>query len=335
MSKRSIFTTVTPLPAGITRDSVISTLYDHTEMIDLNPLVIERHPVKPPANATPEEFHCLWYELTDRIQYLPGGLVTGKVSYHACFHNLPQGLQTHVYAPLGLNIKNKWTLGGSLPGEPKEPVELGIGVPKSGLWLREDVDMKCNVVMTSFVKKTLKKAHGTLVARLVEKAHLLDTSRHNSLLREQSTTWSQFSGTTGHDSATPPRPMDQTDGSVSPFQSSRVSYQSVESQNPHVSPYSDVDPAYQAANPYSQPARNSYQSTASYNQPQRHSYQEYPYAQPVRHSYQETIPPSQQAKSVYPVAELPSELPPHPTSMSTSSPPKIPPKEPVHAYEME
>ncbi|KAF7859693.1 hypothetical protein EAF04_008772 [Stromatinia cepivora] len=185
MSKRTVFTTVTPLPTGITRETVMETLRSHTEMIDLNPLVEERHPIKPPQNATAEEYHCLWYSLTDRVQYLPGGLMSGKVSYTCCFHDLENGLQTHCYAPMGLNIRGKWTLGGSLPGEPIAPVEMGAGVPLDGLWLREDVDMKCNIVMTSFVKKTLKKSHSALVERLVVKAQILDRSIKNSRLNEE------------------------------------------------------------------------------------------------------------------------------------------------------
>jgi hypothetical protein len=184
MSKRTVFTTITPLPSGVTRASVMETLYNHVEMIDLNPLVQSREPCKAPAFATAEEFHCQWYEITDKVAYLPGGMYSGKVVYYASFHNLSNGLQTHCYAPMGLNIKGKWTLGGSLPGEPKEAVELGLGVPKDGLYLREDVDMKCNVLLTGFVKKTTKKAHSHLVGRLVEKAHLLEAKAANDRYSE-------------------------------------------------------------------------------------------------------------------------------------------------------
>jgi hypothetical protein len=182
MSKRTVFTTLTALPPGISRDVVLSTLHDHLEMIDLNPLVEERHPIKAPPNATAEEYHCQWYSLTDRVEYLPGGLASGKINYNVCFHDLGMGLQTHCYAPMGLNIKGKWTLGGSLPGEPIAPVELGVGAPMQGLWLREDVDMKCNIMMTSFVKKTLKKAHSKLVDRLVVKAQIVDAAQKNEQL---------------------------------------------------------------------------------------------------------------------------------------------------------
>jgi len=167
-------------------------------MIDLNPLVEERHPIKPPPNASAEEYHCQWYSLTDRVEYLPGGLMAGKVSYNVCFHDLERGLQTHCYAPMGLNIKGKWSLGGSLPGEPIAPVELGLGAPLQGLYLREDVDMKCNIMMTGFVKKTLKKAHSALVDRLLVKAQIVDASLTNRRISEKAfnthlTTQSQFS----------------------------------------------------------------------------------------------------------------------------------------------
>ena len=110
--------------------------------------------------------------------------MSGKVSYNVCFHNLEMGLQTHCYAPMGLNIRGKWTLGGSLPGEPVAPVELGMGAPLEGLYLREDVDMKCNIMMTSFVKKTLKNAHASLVDRLLIKATIADASLSNQCIAD-------------------------------------------------------------------------------------------------------------------------------------------------------
>lgn len=160
----------------------MDTLRNHVEMIDLNPLVIERTTCKPPGFATPEEYHAIWYEITDRISYFPGA--KGKVTYHGCFNDLTDGLQTHVYAPLGLDIRSRWVLAGNLPHEPAAPVELGLGIPRQGLYLREDVQMRCNIMMTSFVKKTLKKAHSTLVDRLVEKAKIRQVDISNTHLSE-------------------------------------------------------------------------------------------------------------------------------------------------------
>ncbi|KAF3767605.1 hypothetical protein M406DRAFT_321632, partial [Cryphonectria parasitica EP155] len=167
MSKRTVFTTISPLPAGVSREVVIDFLHNHTEMIDLNPLVIERHPIEPPEGADLDEKTCVWYSLTDKIDYLPGGKVSGDVSYTCAFHDLPTGIQTHCRAPLGVDIRNRWTLNGTLPGEPPERPELGLGAPASGLYLREDCDLRCNILMTGFVKKNLKKSHAALVDRLV------------------------------------------------------------------------------------------------------------------------------------------------------------------------
>ncbi|GKT48682.1 uncharacterized protein ColSpa_08863 [Colletotrichum spaethianum] len=204
MSKRSTFTTISPLPAGITREAVLGFLHNHLEMIDLNPLIKERHLIPAPSHAPPEEHACAWYSLTDEISYLPGGMATGDVSYTCCFHNLPTGLQTHCYAPMGLEIRDKWTVAGCLPGEPVEPVELGIGAPLTGLYIREDVDMRCNVFTSSFVKKTLKKSHGLLVDRIKSKVQQASAAaahqRHSSQASQSGSDANGASNTPAHQS---------------------------------------------------------------------------------------------------------------------------------------
>lgn len=183
LEKQTVFTTITPLPSYITRETVVETLHDHKEMIELNPLVINHTQCRPSSSAPADEYHCIWYELTDRISYGPGGIISGKVSYKACFYDLPRGLQTHVYAPTGLDIRDKWSICGNMPGEPREQVELGLAdAPREGLYLREDIDMRCQIWATGFVKKTLRKSHAVLVQRLVLKADLLkDRSDQGSL----------------------------------------------------------------------------------------------------------------------------------------------------------
>ncbi|KAM4060369.1 hypothetical protein HRG_002061 [Hirsutella rhossiliensis] len=168
MSTRNVFTVLTPLPPSITRETAVGFLHNHVEMIDLNPLVTDRHPIDPPPHASPEEQSCIWFSVTDRLAHWPGS----HVSFTCAFHDLERGLQTHCYAPLGVDIRETWSVAGSLPGEPREPVELGLGAPASGLYLREDVDLRCNFVMATFVKRTLKRAHATLVEHLVAKAQL-------------------------------------------------------------------------------------------------------------------------------------------------------------------
>ncbi|KAF7911065.1 uncharacterized protein EAF01_002573 [Botrytis porri] len=197
---KTIFTTITPLPPNISRQTVLDTLHDHLEMIDLNPSHAERTPTKPPSSATPEEYHCQWYRITDRIAYLPGNLYTGTVSFNACFHDLANGLQTHCYAPMGLDIKEKWTIQGNMPGEPAIPREIGINAPVEGLYIREDVEMKCNILMTRFVRKTLQECLKALVARLVVKAQLQEAHERNRRLTVGSASGYEREG----DTMTPP-----------------------------------------------------------------------------------------------------------------------------------
>jgi hypothetical protein len=179
MSKRTTFTSITPLPAGIRREVVVDFLQGPEGMIDLNPLVKERHPISPPEHALPDELDCIWYSITDKISYLPGAardILTSEIAYSAAFHKLPLGMQSHCYAPMGVDIRSRWTVGGSLPGEPREPVELGLGAPETGLYLREDVELRCNFIMAGFIKKTVKQSHGTLVGRLSKLAETADPS---------------------------------------------------------------------------------------------------------------------------------------------------------------
>lgn len=162
MSKRTSFTTTTPLPPTISRRTALAYLHDHLAMIDLNPLVQSRHHLlSPPANAPASEFQSAWYSITDRLA--PG--FPSPVSYTASFRNLSDGLQTHIYAPMGLDIRGQWTVRDSGDIERAAP-----GGPETGLYLREDVEMKSNVLVTGFVKKTLRKAHAGLVERMVAEA---------------------------------------------------------------------------------------------------------------------------------------------------------------------
>lgn len=167
MSKRSLFTNITPIPKGVTRDAAIGWLHDHEQMIRLNPLVLRLERSTPPPHAPADEHDCAWYEITDQINYIPGGLAKGEVTYKACFNDLPDGIQTHVYAPAGLELRERWSVGGSEPGEKrKEPRELGLDVPREGLYIKEDVDMRCSFFLTAFVKKNLSKSHRAVLEKV-------------------------------------------------------------------------------------------------------------------------------------------------------------------------
>ena len=186
MGKRVLFTTITPLPASIPRKLATALLQNHKEMIELNPLVIDHHPIKAPKNAAADEFFAVWHEMTDRVQYVPGmgKMASSKVTYKGVFHDMPWGLQTHIYAPLGLDIRDKWQIRGNQPGEAREVRELGDKAPHDGLYLREDVDMTCPRMMVGFVKKNLITAHAVLVDRLMKKAELLDAGVLQAMMEE-------------------------------------------------------------------------------------------------------------------------------------------------------
>lgn len=176
MRKKTSYTNITPIPAHIPRQLAIDILQAHGEVIELNPLVTGFEGIKAPRDAPADEYYATWYEISQRIQYIPGigKLGSGSIKFKGCFHDMPWGLQTHIYAPAGVDLRNKWQICGNQPGEPVEPRELGIDAPPDGLYLREDIEIKCNMTMVGFVKKETKVASKTLVERLIKKAELLD-----------------------------------------------------------------------------------------------------------------------------------------------------------------
>lgn len=178
MSLKKTFyqTTYTAIPSHIPRQLAIDLLQNHSEIIELSPLVIAHHPIKAPQKAPADEYYSTWYEIQQRIQLIPGTGKVGasKISFNGVFHNLPNGLQTHVYPPGGIDLRHKYTINGNQPGEPIEAKELGSGAPSSGLYLKEEVEIRCNMMMIGFVKKELRAATDILVARLVKKAELVD-----------------------------------------------------------------------------------------------------------------------------------------------------------------
>ncbi|KAL1610268.1 hypothetical protein SLS60_001933 [Paraconiothyrium brasiliense] len=182
--KKTTYINITPIPSFIPRQLAIDILHSHGEIIELNPLVLSFEAIKAPRDAPADEFYATWYEITQRIQYIPGigKLGSGVIKFKGCFHDMPWGLQTHTYAPANVDLRNKWQICGSQPGEPPETRELGIGAPSEGLYLREDIEIKCNVTMVSFVKKELKAASKVLVERMLKKAELLDSGALSAMM---------------------------------------------------------------------------------------------------------------------------------------------------------
>ncbi|KAI0406760.1 hypothetical protein F4802DRAFT_595766 [Xylaria palmicola] len=180
LRKKEVYTIITPIPSFIPRQLAIDILHSHGEVITLNPLVLSHKQIKAPRDAAADEYFSTWYEITERVQFVPGmgRFGSGKISFNACFHDLPWGLQTHVYAPLSIDMRNKYRIGGNQSGvEPPEPAEIGLaelGVPKDGLYLREDIEIRCNIAMVATVKAQMKTASKEMVERIIKKAELLD-----------------------------------------------------------------------------------------------------------------------------------------------------------------
>ena len=190
LRKKEVYTLVTPIPHFIPRQLALDILHSHSEVITLNPLVIEHKAISPPRHAATDEYYSTWYEITQRIQYVPGvgKLGSGKISFTGCFHDMPWGLQTHTYAPASVELRTKYSIRGNQPGiEPPEQREMGLeglGVPQEGLYLREDIEIKCNIAMVSFVKAQLKAANKEMVARIIKKSELLDAGVLKSMMQD-------------------------------------------------------------------------------------------------------------------------------------------------------
>ncbi|RFU33798.1 hypothetical protein B7463_g2559, partial [Scytalidium lignicola] len=57
---------ITSIPASETRETVMGTLHDHPQMIDLD----KRVPIKPPPEVTTEEYHYKWHQTTGLWRFL-------------------------------------------------------------------------------------------------------------------------------------------------------------------------------------------------------------------------------------------------------------------------
>ncbi|RFU74816.1 hypothetical protein TARUN_7440 [Trichoderma arundinaceum] len=190
LRKKEAFTLVTPIPGFIPRQLAIDILHSHSEVITLNPLVLNHKAISAPRNAAADEFYSTWYEIEERIQVLPGmgRIGSGKIKFNGCFHDMPWGLQTHIYAPMNIDLRNTYRICGNQPGiEPPEHREIGLealGAPADGLYLREDIEIKANIAMVSFVKAQLKAANKEMVQRIIKKAELLDAGVLKAMMED-------------------------------------------------------------------------------------------------------------------------------------------------------
>ncbi|GIZ41470.1 hypothetical protein CKM354_000477300 [Cercospora kikuchii] len=179
MGKKIVYTKITPLPSHVPRQLAIELLHSHEEVIKLNPLVTGVRSIDTPRDSPNDEYFSQWYLIDEIITW--GFGMKKKISFKGVFHDQPWGMQSHVYAPMGVDLRNKYRIGGNQPGEPRETRELGIDTPAEGLYLREDVEIVCNLALASFVKKETKEATGKMIDRLAKKAELLDEGKLHAM----------------------------------------------------------------------------------------------------------------------------------------------------------
>ena len=183
MGKQVVYTQITPLPSNVPRQLALDLLHSHKEVIEMNPLVIGVKPVEAPRTAAAEEYFSNWYEITEIITW--GFGLKKKISFKGCFHDQPWGMQSHVFAPMGTEMRNSYRIAGNQPGEPREPKELGVDTPLDGLYLREDININCSVPLTAgFVKKEMKEASKVMIDRMRRKAELLDEGKLHAMFED-------------------------------------------------------------------------------------------------------------------------------------------------------
>ncbi|KAF2217118.1 hypothetical protein CERZMDRAFT_15105, partial [Cercospora zeae-maydis SCOH1-5] len=199
MGKKIVYTKITPLPSNVPRQLAIELLHSHEEIIKLNPLVTGVKAIDTPRDSPNDEYFSQWYLIDEIITW--GFGMKKKIAFKGVFHDQPWGMQSHVYAPMGVDLRNKYRIGGNQPGEPREPRELGIDTPAEGLYLREDVEIVCNLALASFVKKETKEATGKMIERLAKKAELLDEGKLYAMFENGRLKTSKPSGFVDHGDA--------------------------------------------------------------------------------------------------------------------------------------
>ncbi|KAL3479223.1 hypothetical protein BJX99DRAFT_86562 [Aspergillus californicus] len=172
LRRKESYTVTTPIPPNVPPTLALSILHSHSEIITLNPLVLTHTPIKAPRDAPADEYYSTWYEITERVQYIPGvgKIGSGKISFKACFHDETWGIRAHTYAPMSIDLRAVYRL--------VEPVGLDSHIQGQGqgqgLLLEQEVTIECNRTLISFVKGQMKASTKVLVDRFIKKAELLD-----------------------------------------------------------------------------------------------------------------------------------------------------------------
>ncbi|KAJ4387625.1 hypothetical protein N0V93_008222 [Gnomoniopsis smithogilvyi] len=181
LRKREVFTVITSIPAIITRKEAVDLLHAHSEVIVLDDWVTGHMPIAAPSTAPVDERNSSWYNITQHQRWIdiPGYKLERTRSFKGCFHDMPWGLQTHIYAWPNIDLRHRYEVAGNQPGvEPPKPLEIGLtslGAPSEGLYLRIDVEVSANIAVFPKVRSQLKLGVPNLAQRYVKRLVLLTT----------------------------------------------------------------------------------------------------------------------------------------------------------------
>lgn len=126
-----------PMPAGATREEVISLLHDHDFILHMDPELSE-YKEEPPADAAPG---TKYYKTTHNMAAIPKPFWSNTVTFTCEMTNSDSGLKWVVHAPLGLEQESNWSVKES-----------------DGVYLVEDIIINCNRVLVGTVKNKCQES---------------------------------------------------------------------------------------------------------------------------------------------------------------------------------
>ncbi|KAK3382089.1 hypothetical protein B0T24DRAFT_600459 [Lasiosphaeria ovina] len=155
------------LPPRITRERAVALLHDHANVINLSPIATNHHKLEATSTAgidTDTNEPRTSYEVTDAVSYLPFGLWDGSLTVAVVFTDHVDGVSAVKHAPLGMTIKERWTVRDTAAGPGEETtdgevllqVELVASQPV--VWLTAGMMEKNHNVYIEKLGKLLKTA---------------------------------------------------------------------------------------------------------------------------------------------------------------------------------
>ncbi|KAI9678715.1 MAG: hypothetical protein M1817_005772 [Caeruleum heppii] len=156
LSRPGSFTLSARIPASIPTSTIIDAVHDHSFLITLSPLVTEHHQI--PTDRP----NVTKYAVTEKIHYLPFGLFPAHITFTTEFEDVDDGVKSTVHVPAGFDGTYNYQVRRSDDGSRV---------------LHEEAQFTCNMLLMSFVKNTMSKAHVDMQKKFFR---LLDQRSHDN-----------------------------------------------------------------------------------------------------------------------------------------------------------